>query len=601
MLLPVPVEVHPIAGLHAVPQSRGCAGWEPGVLSPSLEGELGLAATTEIPWVRWMPDAASPKGAYTLRINPNNPIEITAGSQEGARHALATLAQLVRANPIGIPCQVIHDRPAFRVRGVMLDVSRDRVPTMTHLREIVDLLVNLKFNHLQLYTEHTFAYEGHEEVWSGWSPMTPQEVRELDAYASVRGIELAANQNCFGHMVPWLRHSAYANLAETHGDWMFDIWPRSGPFSLCPTIPESIAFVEGLLDQLLPCFTSPHVNIGCDEVYDIAFGRSRAEVERRGRAAVYMEFVRKIAAAVRHRGKRAQFWGDIALSHPECVADIPPDVTALAWGYEPDSPFNQWGEMLNGHPFWVCPGTSTWRSITGRTTERRGNLTAAAIGGLRHGAEGYLVCDWGDSGHHQQWPLTMHALAQAAQVAWNPERAFSAEAESLHLFGDPTGETSRWLDAIGDADLPLREVCGALSHPTRTRLLNQTAVFIDMFKQLGEQREVGPIQFWSDALARLESLARRIPAEGLSTLVREELTHTARYALTAARRGVARRGGNTAALTSLPDEFRSLAAEHARLWLCRSREGGLSHSLTYFDQVTGSFTAPAAGEVTLFE
>jgi len=51
------------------------------------------------------------------------------------------------------------------VRGAMLDISRDKVPTMATLYGLVDLLADPTVNHLQLYTEHTFAYARHREVW----------------------------------------------------------------------------------------------------------------------------------------------------------------------------------------------------------------------------------------------------------------------------------------------------------------------------------------------------------------------------------------------------------------------------------------------------
>jgi len=607
-MLPYPTFVEYLGGMHTVPAKRVVCGG--GQVPRWLEGLLGAFEGQEEPWVECEVDADLKKEEYGLLIPAEGPIRLTAGSQRGIRDGLVTLAQLVKLNGgrggAAIPAMQISDSPAFARRGVMLDVSRDRIPKMPQFMEILDTLALLKFNHLQLYTEHTFAYAGHEEVWEGWSPLTADEIRTLDAACIERGIELAANQNCFGHMVPWLKLPKYAHLAETHGDWMFDIWARSGPFSLCPTDPASLEFVKGLLGELLPCFSSPLANIGCDETYDIGFGRSKAEVEKCGRAAVYMDFVNKIAAVCRGMGRRAQFWGDIALSHPEWVKKIPEDVISLAWGYEPDSPFEKWGRMLGGggKEFWVCPGTSTWRTITGRTSERKGNLAVAAREGLKYGASGFLVCDWGDSGHHQQWPLTLHALAGAAQAAWNPKAAVDGVAESALLFGDstatPTGDAAAWLDELGDADLELRKACGALSHPSLKRLKNQTAVFIDMFKQLDEQREVGTKAAWFETLDRLEDLARRVPRVG-EALMRAELEHTAKYACFAAGRGAFRRddaGGET--IAKLRDALRGIDAEHARLWRLRCREGGLAHSRSFFAQIDGMFAERGSG-VTMFE
>jgi hypothetical protein len=71
---------------------------------------------------------------------------------------------------------------------------------MKTLREIVDLLARCRYNQFQLYTEHTFAYAAHPAVWEEADPLTPAEIRKLDAYCQIQGIELVANQNTFGHM-----------------------------------------------------------------------------------------------------------------------------------------------------------------------------------------------------------------------------------------------------------------------------------------------------------------------------------------------------------------------------------------------------------------
>ena len=102
----------------------------------------------------------------------------------------------------------------FETRGYMLDVSRDRVPTMRTLRLIVDILARYRYTQFQLYTEHTFAYEGHESVWEEADPLTPMEIAKLQAYCEMQGIELVPNQNTFGHMERWLTNPKYNALAK---------------------------------------------------------------------------------------------------------------------------------------------------------------------------------------------------------------------------------------------------------------------------------------------------------------------------------------------------------------------------------------------------
>src|SRR2546423_4155521 len=156
---------------------------------------------------------ALPAQGYRMSLDRDG-VEITAADGAGEFNARQTLAQLRRQFGNDLPQGEIQDWPDFAVRGVMLDISRDKVPTMATLFMLVDLFGELKINQLQLYTEHTFAYRGHEEVWRDASPMTAPEIRELDAYCRARFIELVPNQNSFGHMERWLKHPRYQPLAE---------------------------------------------------------------------------------------------------------------------------------------------------------------------------------------------------------------------------------------------------------------------------------------------------------------------------------------------------------------------------------------------------
>jgi hexosaminidase len=534
--------------------------------------------------------------AYHLAITADG-IRWAWRSDAGKRHAAATLAQLRTQYGDIMPRLVIDDAPVFAKRGVMLDVSRDRVPTMAHLYELVDTLAGWKVNHLQLYTEHTFAYVGHEDVWRDASPMTPEEIRALDKYCRARGIELAANQNCFGHLASWFKHAKYAPFAEIapDGSWDFNgLVTRQGGFSLCPSDPRSLALVEDLLGQLLPNFSSSLVNIGCDETFDVGQGRSRYEVSRRGRAAVYLEFVRKVCAVATKHGKRPQFWADIALEHPEALSELPDNLIGLAWGYEPDAPFAKWCDQLRtaGREVWVCPGTSCWRSITGRTAERGGNMLAAARDGASHGATGYLITAWGDLGHRQQWPITLHALAEGAQRAWSGDATYDSKAASLHAFADPSGAIARWLDAFGDIDADLRARAGKVTpEGQRLPLRNATALFTDQGKPWSDGWMESAAD-WSAVSQRLTLLLDNLPAleadSRIPAQIRRELRLSANEAAMTCHRALQRRAGSalsTTEKTAARNLWLQHDASYRKDWLARSRSGGLDASCRHYQRL----------------
>ena len=84
-------------------------------------------------------------------------------------------------------------------------------------------------------------------------------------------------------------------------------------------------------------------------------------------------------------------------------------------------------------PFLLCPGTSTWLSLTGRTDNMLENIRSAAEAALRHGARGILLTEWGDWGHAEYEPLNEPALAHAAALCW---RGAPADEETLACWLD---------------------------------------------------------------------------------------------------------------------------------------------------------------------
>ncbi|MDT8296833.1 MAG: family 20 glycosylhydrolase [Spirochaetaceae bacterium] len=403
------------------------------------------------------PTTTPAAGSYHLQADAEG-IRVQASDDKGRWNAMITLRQILRQIDAHgtLPEFSIVDSPLFPERGVMLDISRTRVPTMDTLKELIDIWSELKYNSLQLYTEHTFAYPGHEKVWKDASPYTGEDIETIDEYCRERGIELIPNQNTFGHMERWLRHPEYHDIAEAP-DGFVDPWGmfRDHASTLDPSNPKSMTFLKDLLDSLLPHFRSRYVNIGGDEPFDLGKGRSRERCDKEGTGVVYLEFINKIVDEVERRGKTPQFWADIILNYPELLKDIPDDVVVMNWGYESDHPFDEETRILaeSGRVFHVCPGTSSWNSLAGRWDNALENIRAAVKWGRDRGASGLLVTDWGDNGHKQQYVVSMPGWFAAASAAWNGPKGTDEDirrAMQIHLFGNEQGKEAEWLLKLGN-------------------------------------------------------------------------------------------------------------------------------------------------------
>ena len=344
-------------------------------------------------------------------------------SESGGLHAAsATLRQLLRQYGRRLPCLKIRDWPDFSRRGVMLDISRGRVPKLETLLELVEHLANFKINELQFYTEHTFAYRKYKSVWQSWGALTGEDIRKLDARCHQLGIDLVPNQNSFGHLRYFLEDPRLRKLAEVsgpYGDASNEFVRR--PSTLAPNHPGTLPFLRGLYDELLPNFSSRFFNVGCDETWDLGRGQSRRLCGVKGQGRVYVDFLRKIHREVSRRGRAMMFWGDIILKYPQLIKELPRNVIALNWGYEANHPFEREAALFakSKIPFYVCPGTSTWQTLIGRHDNALANLRAAAKAGRKHGAIGYLITDWGDGGHPQPLAVSYLPLLAGASLAWN--------------------------------------------------------------------------------------------------------------------------------------------------------------------------------------
>ena len=507
--------------------------------------------------------------SYALKISPAS-IELQARDAVGVLYGAQTLRQIHAQNPDALPCLEILDGPDLPVRGFMLDVSRCKVPTQAELLALIRALGQLRVNQLQLYVEHTFAFPGHEDAWQDASPLTPVEIRELDAACAALGIELVPNLNTFGHMERWLRHPRYRALAECPQGW---IHPLTGQFKEFPGTlkPDdvSLAFVASLLDDYLPCFRSRQVNIGGDEPWELGQGHSKEAVATHGKHRVYLDHLHKLCALATERGHTPQFWGDILLEDLALAQDAPQDALPVVWGYDAGHPFQtQCGRLQElGRAYLVAPGTSAWQSFTGRLDNALTNQ-AEAIGAARqHGARGVLVTTWGDNGTHQPWPTAWLPMAAGLAQAWS----FTANQEpnavaACRVLGDLADDDAR---AVAAALTHLGQLDNQIAKANRNKSLSWDFLTAQPAALAGFVAGVTPEEI-TRSLAYLEESAGHVDTIQ-DNRVRTELS----VGLELARAGLRRASGqplNATAARELRERF-----EHT--WLARARRGGLAESV----------------------
>ena len=361
-------------------------------------------------------------GAYTLTIDTDG-IVITGYDFEGVRNGVQTLRQLIRQNGAVLPVLQIEDAPAYQIRGYYLDATRGRVPTLAWLKQWADKLCLYKYNQLQLYIEHTFAFDGMSETWRGSSPLTPADILEFDQYCANLGIELVPSVSTFGHQYVAMRTQELRELGEfpEDADRPFSFIERMRHHTLNVADDRSFAFSTQLVDSYLQLFRTKLFNICADETFDLGKGQSKQEAQRVGVATLYATYVGKLCEHLSQQGHEPMFWGDIAIEMPEILETLPNNVTLLNWQYDPEATDEKIQLVAKaGAKQIVCPALWGWNALLPRIDDAWNNIARIARYGLDCGAEGMLVTDWGDFGHVNDPRMAVPGMIFGAQYAWNP-------------------------------------------------------------------------------------------------------------------------------------------------------------------------------------
>ena len=354
------------------------------------------------------------KEEYVLSVCDTG-VDVYASCEEGFFRALTSLHQMIRRGQGVLPLVEIQDAPDIARRGYMVDISRGKMPKVETIKRMADYLAKLKYNELQLYMEgDCFKYAAYPKETAHFDCLTPEDIRELDAYCRERFIDLVPNQNSFGHMYTWLKKPEFHHLGLFEAD--------ETPSTLNPLLEESFEFMCNLYTSLLPHFSSQYVNIGLDEAYGLGKFQIEEYCKEKGKDIVFMEWLNKLNDHITATyGKTVMFWADMIYNYPQSYHLVPKDAIALEWGYELIQSQRMTDHCIAyrdaGVRYYVCPSVNTHDSFTSRMDVTTFNIRTCAELAVEYGAEGILLTEWGGGGQFGVWCLTPIALC--GQYGWN--------------------------------------------------------------------------------------------------------------------------------------------------------------------------------------
>lgn len=234
---------------------------------------------------------------YLLEVGRQR-ITVTASTPQAVLHGLRSLQQLVAGGEI--PACVVRDKPTFAYRGAMLDVCRHFFP-VEDVKTYIDILSLHKINkfhwhltddqgwriEIPCYPELTqegawrlfnrqdtlcmgraareqnddfllpvrrLRTDGADTLYGGY--YTRKDIREVVAYAAVRGIDVIPEIDMPGHCLqaidsyPWLACFGRGS------------WGQSFSSPLCVGKDRTLAFCESVWEELFELFPYEYVHMG---------------------------------------------------------------------------------------------------------------------------------------------------------------------------------------------------------------------------------------------------------------------------------------------------------------------------------------------------
>ncbi len=291
---------------------------------------------------------------------------------------------------------------SFRELCFMLDCSRNAVAKRETLFELVRHLAVLGYDSLGLYMEDTFVVKNQPYFGFFRNPYTAEDLRAVDEYCALFGVELVPYIQTLAHFNSLVRHYAMAHLFDVN--------------DILNVGEESIySFIEDLISTCASCFSTRRIHIGMDEAYLLGRGKYMDKNGAKPRFELMSAHLKRVNDICKKYGFKPAMWSDMffALAEsqyaqygtdlPREVLDcVPRDIELVYWDYYQTNE-EVYSERMRRHrafPNEIGFATGAWKWL-GYTPDNRYSFECNAQSAracVKNGIRDYIVTGWGDNG-----------------------------------------------------------------------------------------------------------------------------------------------------------------------------------------------------------
>lgn len=246
-------------------------------------------------------------------------------SYSSLNHFLRGVGIAVLKEQEGLLSFSTKDDVHFSFNGLMVDCSRNGVVNILYAKEMMERLAMMGHNVIMLYMED--LYEVDDEPYFGYlrGRYSKSELKELDDYADMLGLELIPCIQTLAHMDQFL---IWEEMAEKYLD--IDNILYVGKPS-----------VNDLLERILRMFSetlrTKRIHLGMDEAYHLGRGRYADEHGLRPKTDIMTDHLKTMMKLSHKYGLQPMIWDDMFFSsYSRANADqfsIPEGIDLMYWDY----------------------------------------------------------------------------------------------------------------------------------------------------------------------------------------------------------------------------------------------------------------------------
>lgn len=327
----------------------------------------------------------------------------------------------------------IQESPVFQT-CVMLDCSRNGVVKVSAFKSMLRKMALMGMDAGMLYTEDTYEVPGVPYFGYMRGRYTADELRRLDDYAAVFGIELIPCIQTLGHLgraLHWPQMQKYADMPEV----------------LLADDEDTYILLEKMIASISSSFRSKKIHIGMDEAHGVGLGTHLRKHGFEDPHTIIKRHLLRIKKITDSLNLEPIMWSDMffRLDSPDneyydtepsqnAAESVVPGMKLIYWDYSHESEaeylsmLKKHKTLMNGslQDIWFAGAVWAWTGPVPEYEKTIRTAIAALSACKKAGIDFVLATVWGDNGQESSRSSALPGMQLYAEFAYtgtyDPER-----------------------------------------------------------------------------------------------------------------------------------------------------------------------------------